>query len=282
MAATSMYLRHEGLAAHGWIAAALAMLALALGSGYTLALGEVAGLYVGMSLVCAGAVLFDFRVGAVLMLLMLPMSASALFPHGLMGITGLNPLNLLLLATIGAYLVHGRLQRAGTIVPIQILLLYILPIVLAGVVGLGHVDEIPAFFYETGNVYTERQYVADAIIKPFVIVAAGLMIGADAARSAKPERFVMAIAVSALVVALAQIGFVIAEGVPLARMARAEGREFYDPLGMHANTLGRLHMFCRELRAHRRHMAAATAGGGEKPAFRQWPGVHPVVVSDGE
>src|SRR6185503_2585480 len=115
MAATS--LRYENAANHGWVAAAVGMLALALGCGYALALGEMAGLYVALSLACAVAVLLDFRVGAVLLVLMLPIQASTLFPHRLMQITGLNPLNLLFVATLGSYILRGRLQAAAPLVP---------------------------------------------------------------------------------------------------------------------------------------------------------------------
>jgi O-antigen ligase len=247
MAATSTYLRHDGgIAAHSWIAVALAMLGLALGCGYALALGEVAGLYVGLSLVCAVAVLFDFRVGAVLLLLMLPTSASELFPHGLMGITGLNPLNLLLFATVGSYIIHGRLQRTGTaVVPMQVIWLYIAPIVMGGLIGMGHIQEIPSFFYESGSVqfFTERQYLVLQVARPLLIVAIALMVGAAAARSLKPERFIVVLAASAGLIALIQIGFVILQGASLAEMAAAESRRFYAPLGMHANMLGRLHLF---------------------------------------
>jgi O-Antigen ligase len=249
MAAAATYARHEGVAAHGWIVVALAMLALALGAGYALALGELVGLYIGMSLVCAVAILFDFRVGAVLLLLMLPISASALFPRGMMGITGLNPLNLLLVATVGAYVLHGRLQRAAPVLPMQVALLYLAPIAVAGLIGVGHVNEIPSFFYEMDldRVYSVRQYLLTDLFKPFVIVAVGLMLGAAAARSQKPERFIMAIAVSAWLIALAQIGFAILEGLPLAIMATPEARNFYEPLGLHANALGRLHLFALAL-----------------------------------
>ena len=86
MSATAPHLRHYGDADYSWVGAGLGMLALALGSGYTLAMGEMAGLYVGLSLVCAVAVLLDFRTGAVLLLLLLPVSASSLFPRKRTGI----------------------------------------------------------------------------------------------------------------------------------------------------------------------------------------------------
>jgi O-antigen ligase len=244
MAATTAYQRYEGLAAHSWIAVTLAMLGLAAGCGYALAMGEIVGLYVALSLVCAVAVLLDFRTGAMLLVLALPFSASALFPHGMLGITGLNPLNVLLMATIGSYLISGRLQRAGAVVPRQVVLLYIPPIVLAGWIGMPHVYEIPSFFYEFGlTYYTERQYFITTVLKPMVIVATALMVGAAAARSQKPERFIIAIAISAWVVALIQLGFVLSQGVPIGAMATPSARSFYVPIGIHANDLGRLHLY---------------------------------------
>ena len=249
MAATSTYLRHEGVAAHGWIAAALGMLGLALGCGYTLALGEIAGLYVGISLVCAVAVLIDFRVGAVALLVMLPISASHLFPHGLMGITGLNPLNLVLLATVGSYVLFGRQQRPGAVVvPMPLILLYIPPIVMGGLIGMGHIQEIPSFFYEIGSIQysSERQYFLLQVVRPLIIVAIALMVGAAAASSRKPEGFIVVIALSALLLALIQIGFVIVEAPTIARLGSRE-RDFYEPLGMHANDFGRLHLFAAAL-----------------------------------
>jgi len=224
---------------------AIAMLALALGCGYTLALGEMAGLYVALSLVCAVAVLFDFRAGAVLLLLMLPTSASSLFPHGLMQITGLNPLNLVLLATLGSYVIHGRQQAAGPLVPQPLVWLYIVPIAVAGLIGMGHVHAIPSFFYELETItyFTPTQYLLATVLKPMVMVAVALMIGAAAARSQKPERFIIPIALSVWLIALVQIGFVIAQGASLAAMAAPGARSFYEPIGIHANELGRVHMY---------------------------------------
>jgi O-antigen ligase len=248
MAATSPYLRHYGDANYGWVAMALAMLALALGSGYTLALGEMAGMYVALSLVCAVAVLFDFRTGAVLLALLLPFSASTLFPHGLLQITGLNPLNLLLLATLGSYVIHARPEAAGPLVGKPLAWLYIVPILAAGLIGITHVEDIPPYLIEVGvGFYTERQYLLTVILKPFVIVAVALMIGAAAAKSHKPERFIIAIALSAWVMALIQIGFVIVQGIPLLALASSGARSFYEPLGTHANSLGRLHLFALAL-----------------------------------
>jgi O-antigen ligase len=243
MPATS--LRYDSTTNYSPVVMAVAMLALALGCGYVLAVGELTGLYVALSLICVVAVLFDFRAGAVLLVLMLPMSASALFPHSMMGITGLNPLNLLLLATVGSYVLHGRLQRAGPVLDKPLVWLYIVPIAFAGVVGMRHVSEIPAVFYEIDALTyaTARQYLLATVVKPMVIVAIAMMAGAAAARSQKPERFILPIAASVWLIGLIHIGFVISQGPSLATLASADERGFYTPLGMHANDLGRLHLF---------------------------------------
>jgi len=244
MAASTAYLRHETIPTHSWLAVGLAMMALAVGCGYTIAQGELIGLYVAVSLVGAVAVLFDFRAGAVLLAMMLPVSPSELFPRTMMGIGGLNPLNLLLAATVVSYVIFGRLRPAGPALPRPVLWLYLVPLAVAAVIGMPHVHEVPAFFYDTGSIQftNERQYLIVTLVKMVVVVAIGLMVGAAIARSEKPERFIVAIAISAWLIALVQLGFVISQGVPLAAMASAEARMFYSPMGVHANTLGRVHL----------------------------------------
>src|SRR5947208_2334692 len=70
------------------------------------------------------------------------------FPHELLGITGLNPLNLLLIATLGSYLLQALSD--GTIrrfLPAPLLWLYVVPILVAGVNGSRHVgDMVPGFY----------------------------------------------------------------------------------------------------------------------------------------
>jgi hypothetical protein len=243
MAATT--LRHE-YANTGWVPAALAMVALAVGSGYALAIGEIAGLYIALALIGSVAVLLDFRVGAVLLLLMLPMSPSDLFPRTLMQVPGLNPLNLLVAATVGSYVISGRARTAGSALPKPVVWLYVLPICIAALIGMPHVQEIPALVTPEGSAITqfanERQYLIVTLVKGIVIVAIALMIGAAAARSRKPEGFIVALAASAWIIALIQLGFILLMGMPLAEMASPDARNFYAPMGMHANTLGRMHL----------------------------------------
>jgi hypothetical protein len=93
-------------------------------------------------------ILRDFRLGVVLLILLMPISSGKLFPHEMLGMKGLNPLNLLLLATLGAYLIRG-LSDGGVrrFIPRPLLWLYIAPMVFAGVLGSRHIDEIAPMLF---------------------------------------------------------------------------------------------------------------------------------------
>lgn len=224
------------------LAAMVVLAAVALAGGYALAVGEVQALYVGLSLVAGVAVVIDYRVGAVLLALLLPISSTAVFPRALMGIPGLNPLNLLLIGTLGAYLVRGRLEHPGRFVPPQVLWLLMVPIALAGLQGMMHFDDIlPAFFDRVIVEYTTaRGYFGVTVLKPMLLVLAALLVGAAVAKANKPESFVVALAAGAVMVALLVIGFVVISDVRISVLASPRARAFFDQIGAHANDFGRI------------------------------------------
>src|SRR5689334_8772460 len=72
---------------------------LGLFFGLVVALAGINALILCASLVGCIFILRDFRIGVVLLILLVPISRSTVFPHEVLGVTGLNPLNLLLLGT---------------------------------------------------------------------------------------------------------------------------------------------------------------------------------------
>ena len=124
----------------------------AAGAGYGLAVGELQALCVALAVAACVAILIDYRLGTLLLIVLLPLSATSLFPHSLMRITGLNPLNLLLSGTLAAYLLRGRLEHPAPLVPRPVAWLYIVPIVVAGLLGSMHVDDIYAPFFDAAVV----------------------------------------------------------------------------------------------------------------------------------
>jgi hypothetical protein len=242
MAATtstsSPYLRQE-TSGNYWILVAIALIAFGAACGTMLAHGEVDAFYVSMSLVVGIAVLADFRIGAVLLIMLLPTGATHLLPHGLMGVPGLNPLNVLVLATL---LSAAMRRQLGGLLPRPVVFLYLLPILGAGLIGLQHVDEIVPFFFDGDAInFTDAAgYFREMAVRPLLIVLIALLVGVAAAKSQKPERFITAMIVSLWLIALIEIGFILASGIRLGLLASASSRTFFDELGLHANALGRL------------------------------------------
>jgi len=214
---------------------------MAVMAGVGVAMGEVEAMVAVVSVIACLAVLADFRVGAVLFILLWPIERSVFFPHAVFGVTGLNPLNLLLAATLGSFLIRG--QNVGRLVPKQLLWLVVLPVLIAGFLGSRHVADIYPEFYEAELIkFTDAfGYLRDIAIKPLVMVVGVLLVGAALAKSQKPERFITAVIVSAWISALMSIIYVAWSGVSLGVLAMAGQREFFGGVGIHANDLGRMY-----------------------------------------
>ncbi|HZO03313.1 MAG TPA: O-antigen ligase family protein [Burkholderiales bacterium] len=234
--------RSEAPGRHTWLIAAFALFAGAAAGGYALAVGELEALWAGLSIAACVAVLIDYRLGAILLVLLLPVSATSLFPHSLMKITGLNPINVLIAGTLGAYLLRGRLETPGPLVPKPLAWLYIAPIVFAGVLGTLYVDDIYPGFHDALIVnYTAWPgYLRDELVKPMLTVVAAVLVAGAVAKAPKPEPFIAAVAISACLLAFVMFGFVVESGIRLGSLASARGREFFTQIGTHANQLGRV------------------------------------------
>jgi len=225
-----------------WIAAAVVFVAVGALGGLALAVGELDALWVSLSVVAALVVLVDYRVGAVLLILLLPVSDSNLFPHALMGMTGVNPINLLLAGTLVSYIARTGQAHAGRLVQPKLIWLYIVPIVIGGALGAMRVDDIVPYFMEelVVNFHNEAGYLRDMVMKPLFIPLFAVLLGVSVARSEKAERYIVPIALSVWIIALIEIVFVAASGIKLGRLASADMRGFFLAIGLHANDLGRL------------------------------------------
>src|SRR3970282_447127 len=170
MAPASPYLRQEPASSHLWLLAAFGLVAFAAALGIALAYGEIAAFYVGLSLVASLAVVFDYRIGVVLLILILPLGWTNLFPHGLLGVRGLNPLNIVVLATLLAYLLRGG--KLARLAPKPLLWLFVVPILIGGLLGMGQVDRIPELFFDDdGLTFTNSVgYLRDMVVRPLLIV----------------------------------------------------------------------------------------------------------------
>jgi len=224
----------------GYVAFAL----LGIACGAAIAVGGLNAVYVCICATGCAFIAWDFRIGVVLLILLMPLSGSAVFPHALFGVTGLNPVNLLLVTTLAACMVQGLRERRTTrSIPPRLIWLYVFPLALAGAYGATHVGSIPSVFLETGSIEfdTSGGYLRDVLMKPLLIVIFALLLAQAVSKSKRPERFVIPTVISMWLMGLLVIGFVAASGTGLSELARSRSREFLSALGIHANDLGRLY-----------------------------------------
>lgn len=211
-------------------------------AGTAVALTEANALLVGVSLLAWVFILLDFRIGVLILIVLMPLSASTLLPRNVGGITGLNPLNLLLIGTLLACLLRpGKTSADYQMVPPQLVGRYVLPIVVAALIGMGHVDAIPSYFHDAALIAYDSagSYLRDMLVKPMFMVLFAVLVGAAVARSERFETFLMPMLMSVWAMGLMTVVFVAISGVSLSALASSEARTFLSPLGMHANDLGR-------------------------------------------
>jgi O-antigen ligase len=211
--------------------------------GAAIALADWNALLLCAALIACAFIVRDFRVGVVLLVALMPVADSTLFPHAMLGITGLNPVNLLLAGTLAACLLQATRRRdERPFVPRPLLWLYLVPILVAGALGSRHVGEIPPFLlmYDKVQFDGPAGYLLELVAKPLLLVAFALLVAAAAAKSARPERLLVPALASAWLSALMVVVFVARSGVGIATLASSSSREFLSPLGLHANDLGRL------------------------------------------
>src|SRR5258706_11291906 len=164
----------------GWIAAC------AIGLGLVVAQLGLLATVVSAGLLVFAAILHNPRRGLILLSVLVPLFASTRMPHQVLGITGLNPLNLTFLATLAGLfwlMAFPGIRRPLTLtqlpVPAALLVLMVLPMVLSAAHGSFSVDLIPAAFRRIGEVSFSGSggYLRDVLVVPLLSVLAGQLLG---------------------------------------------------------------------------------------------------------
>lgn len=213
--------------------------------GLVVAVAGLNALYLAASLIGCVFVLRDFRVGVVLLILLIPISSTSVFPREMLGVRGLNPANLLLVGTLGSYLLRGLFDGSlSRFMPRPLFWLYVVPIIVAGGLGLTHVGEIaPALLmFKKVDSGSPAGYISVQVLSPLLLVAFALLVGAAAGRSERPEKFLIPTLIAIWVTASMVIVYVYLSGITLGALASSTSREFLSALGMHANEWGRLYV----------------------------------------
>ncbi len=221
-------------------------LALALLAAFFGAAVPILGWLVPVMVVMAGFsvwVMLDFRAGVAFAIVLMPLSALTFFPHEMLGIRGLNPLNMILFLTMVSYVVHAGLRRwHDPIAPMRLLTWYVLPIGIAALVGMSSVGLIPPRFEAEQLIQFNNSigYLRDAFIKPQFLVLLALLVALAVRHSKKPERFLYLMLVSGWVFCALVGWLLLTSGLSLRELASPLARTFLGQLGMHANEMSLL------------------------------------------
>lgn len=214
--------------------------------GFVVAVAELNALFLAASLIACIFILRDFRIGVVLLILLMPISSTSLFPRSMLGISGLNPVNLLLAGTLGSCLLQGLFDASlRGFIPRPLLWLYVVPMIIAGALGMTHIGDIaPALtmLREPDLRIGLADYLSIQLVNPLLMVAFALLVGAAASKSEKPEKLLIPGMIAIWVTGLIVIVFVFLSGITLGALASSTSREFLSALGMHANEWGRLYV----------------------------------------
>lgn len=222
----------------------MALLAVVAGA----ALAVAPPVMVGLALAVLGPLPFilrDYRVGVVLLALVLPVLPM------LPSVRGLNPANYLVLATwLGFVARRWRLGPPGpgavrppiVALPLPLWVCFALPAALGMLVAWPHIGEgvrnYPSVI-DAQREFHPPTYLVDRFVKPLLYFFSFAFLLANAVRdSHKPERFIAVLALSAVAPALAVFWTVAQYPGSLADLAR--DREFMAARGMHANEFGLL------------------------------------------
>lgn len=232
---------------NGALSASAGYLGLAaLGAFWGLAISFTGldALFLAAAVTAAFFILYDYRIGVVLLMILMPLAESTLFPHQMLGVTGLNPLNLLLLATLAGCLARGGPTRLSGFLPGKLLWLYVVPIVVAGLLGSRHVGDIAPILLEgelNPSFDSAAAYLRDLVMKPLLMVLFALLLAAAIRDSRQPQRFLAPVLISVCAMSLLLLLFFVLTGANIYTLAGSYQRSFLEPLGIHANDLGRLY-----------------------------------------
>ncbi|WP_200279049.1 O-antigen ligase family protein [Rhabdochromatium marinum] len=188
--------------------------------------------------------MLNYRVGVWLSIVLLPFSATQLMPRQLLGITGLNTLNIILVATIVSAF-FSMAKRPGSVrlprLPVTFMA-YIGLIVAGAAAGLFYIDLVPPRAVGDGieNGLSPLGYLLENLFKPLIIVVVALLAAVTVTNEKFARRLVTAISVALLLFSMVVLLNQFTSGLSLSEMASSKSRRMLSWMGIHANDIGHL------------------------------------------
>lgn len=182
----------------------------------------------------------DYRVGTVLVLVLIHISGTVFIPRELGGVQGLNPINLLILGTIFSYVIsHAGTGKLSIPWTPSLFYYYVLPFMLAALLGMTKVHLIPQAF-ETMKLVSFSSgsgYFRDMFIKPCFAILGAFFLALAVQEAKNPARYIHVITAGCVLLAGAVLGAFVLSGASIGMLSGSNARGFLSVLGMHANEI---------------------------------------------
>ena len=185
--------------------------------------------------VAAGAILFDFRIGVVMLIIIYPVMTPVMALKLLPEVSVLKPEHLLLATTLGSYLLSrlGRKVQYRLLDP-KLLILYLVPFYVAGLHAAPDAYRIARLSEEYATSFgTPAKFFIQLVVKHSLMIVFALLIGAAIRESKSPRRFLGVLFAGMMLPAVFILIHFATAGVSPAALVR--DRNFLSTLGLHAN-----------------------------------------------
>lgn len=196
--------------------------------------GGVLAMLLVLPLIAIGAIFKDYRIGVLLLAVLLPWTASPLLPQA----QGLNMINYLTLATLLSFGVPAMFGRREVVaLPKPLVWFYLMPLTLAFILAVPHLPEAVRNYSGTGEAagFELAAFAKGRYLKPLMLVVFAYLLANAMKESVRPERFFIVFVFAALMPALAVFVLIAVGGVSLGELQAQ--RNFMGPIGMHANEM---------------------------------------------
>lgn len=225
-----------------WGLLLLATFAAFLAGAFAGLFGGLVALLLTLFAIFAVVAIGDYRVGVLLAMFLLPLSATRIMPHQIFGLKGLNPLNLLILLSVFSVIVTRPFMRKALSIPRlpRMLWVFIGVLTLWGLYGALSVAKIPAYYQAMQMVSFDSAfgYLRDVLLRPLLFLLLAYMVAMVVANTQRPHLILVPLFLSSIILPILVMLLVAKSGFAISTLASAKSRNFLSVLGVHANELG--------------------------------------------
>lgn len=212
----------------------IAAMSVALLAGLAMAIVGGFGLLLLFPVVAAAFVISDYRIGVVLLAVMVPLSDSMLIPRA----EGLNPFTYVSAAALAGFMLRKFLHPGQRVWPPRPLLFCIVvPLIVSVMMGVPHLDEgVRNLLKINPDARLDLlSYFRQYVYRPLLLVLFSVLLANAIVDSKKPGRFVVLFALSAISVVTYVVAFALFNWA-----GWGAHRLIISKAGMHYNEYGQL------------------------------------------